>query len=70
MGQGSIIRISTTGRSHAAVFSILCSERVIETLLLSAACRSQERSDYPAGEATARDRLRGRDTSRSVAIRP
>lgn len=66
MEQGIIISISTTGRSHAAVFSILCSECVIETLLLSAACRSQERSDYPAGEATAGHRLRGR----SVAIRP
>lgn len=70
MEQGSIISIITKGRSHAAVFSVLCSVWVIETELLSAACCSQERSDYPAGEAMTGDRFRGRDTSRSVAIRP
>lgn len=68
MEQGNIISIITKGRSHAVVFSVLCSECVIETELLSAACRSQERSDYPAGEAAAGDRFRGRNTSGSVAI--
>lgn len=70
MEQGSITSIITKGRSHEAVFSVLCSECVMETELLSAACRSQERSDYPADEATTGDRFRGRDTSGSVAIRP
>lgn len=70
MEQGSIISIITKGKSHAVVFSALWSEYVIGIELLSAACRSQERSDYPAAEATAGHRFRRRDTSRSVAIRP
>lgn len=63
-------QVITKGRSHVVVFSVLCSVRVIETELLSAACRSQERSDYTADEGTTGDRLRGRDTSGSVTIRP
>ena len=63
-------QVITKGRSHALVFSVLCSVCVIETELLSAACCSQERSDYTAGEGTTGDRFRGRETSRSVTIRP
>lgn len=63
-------QVITKGRSHAVVFSGLCGVRVTETELLSAACRSQERSDYTAGEGTAGDRFRGRGTSGSVTSRP